>query len=469
MVEIPLETAGFAMRGSYPDARTRLSRAQVFLCLAPLSGLAALAAWSPVIAAEIAVGSIVVLYVAHVLFRGAMVAAGAISRKAQGSADVTTVRPGLSWPRYSILAPMYREAAVAGAFVKAMERLDYPKDRLEVLVLLEGDDAETRAALLAHGLPDFMRIVTVSAVPPRTKPKACNEGLAQATGEFVVIYDAEDRPEPGQLKDALATFASAGPDLACLQARLAPYNPRQSWISALFAIDYCLWFDFMLPGMERFGLALPLGGTSNHFRAAVLRRAGAWDCWNVTEDADLGVRLHRLGYRVATLPSTTFEEAPASIATWLPQRTRWLRGYLQTFLVHGRDWGADARLGWRGWITTSALLYGSVFFGLVNPIFWGLFIWGWASGTNPLGWMFGPIIEPLALFSLAAGNGLALLLSFAAPLRRGWYGLLPYGFVTLFYWVLISLAAYRAVWTLVRRPYVWEKTEHGLAREGAGA
>ncbi len=462
MLDRDIQNAIFDLERKFPDhsARRRLSDGQLVGCalIVAISGTAAY--YVPRLAAEVAIGALIVFYAGHVLFRAVVAAAGAFPMPSRPP----LARRDEDLPVYTVLAPLYREAAVAADFLAAMERLDYPREKLDLVIVLERDDDDTLTALESSGSALRPRIVSVPYSAPRTKPKACNVGLLQARGEFLVIYDAEDRPEPSQLREALAAFDSAGPDLACVQARLAPYNRTQSWIAALFAIDYCLWFDFTLPGLHRLGLPVPLGGTSNHFRVRQLRAAGAWDSYNVTEDADLGLRLRRLGWRVETIASTTFEEAPVSIAQWLPQRARWVRGYMQTFLVHVRGGGDRLiALGLRDWTTLLFFVAGSPIFGLANPIFWSLFAYWALTDTDSFAWMFGPAIEPVALASLMVGNAVALALAFVAPVRRRWWDLLLYAPLTVFYWALISVATYRAAWALAFKPFAWEKTRHGLS------
>ena len=198
---------------------------------------------------------------------------------------------GADWPMYTILCPLYREAEVVPQFVEAMSALDYPTEKLQILFLTEEDDNTTRQAIQRLHLPPHFTIVTVPPGEPRTKPRACNYGLLQATGNYVVIYDAEDIPDPLQLKKAVLAFANQGPETACVQAKLNFYNAEQNLLTRWFTAEYSLWFDLTLPGLQKLGVPLPLGGTSNHFRTHLLRSLGAWDAFNVTEDCDLGLRM----------------------------------------------------------------------------------------------------------------------------------------------------------------------------------
>src|SRR5258708_7237462 len=277
------------------------------------------------------------------------------------------------WPRYTILCPLYREAEVAPQFVQAMQALDYPADKLQILFLTEEDDVETRKAIAAMHLPCHFSIVTVPAGQPRTKPRACNFGLLQATGDYLVIYDAEDVPDPLQLKKAVLTFANHGADLACVQARLNYYNTRQNLLTRWFTVEYSLWFDLMLPGMQQMKLPLPLGGTSNHFRMEMLRRVGAWDPFNVTEDCDLGLRLARSHLKTIMLDSTTYEEANSQVKNWIRQRSRWIKVYLFTYLVYMRQPLSYLRQGrLREFISLQLVIGGKMAALFVNPLMWAL-------------------------------------------------------------------------------------------------
>jgi glycosyltransferase XagB len=306
----------------------------VVLCGIPLIFLAALFAIPTV--ANLALAILCALgYLANGLFRILLVWVGA-GEHSRAQTSVLPAEDDGSLPFYTILVPLYREGNMLPALVTALRALAYPMDRLDIKLVLEADDAETIAAAEALPLESSFEIIRVPPGLPRTKPKACNYAMQFARGEYIVIFDAEDRPEPDQLLKAIAAFRAAPSDVACLQARLNFYNASENWLTCMFALDYALWFDFLLPGLDRLGVPMPLGGTSNHFRTDALRAIHGWDPYNVTEDADLGIRLAQMGYRVTTLDSTTFEEATNELGNWLRQRSRWLKGYMQTWLVHMR-------------------------------------------------------------------------------------------------------------------------------------
>jgi glycosyltransferase XagB len=391
------------------------------------------------------------VFLAGVAFRAFL---ALIGRRALPAA---ALRAGEPLPVYTILVPLLREANVLPRLARALLLLDYPHDRLDIKWIVEEDDPETLAAACALDGRGPFEIVCVPKGKPQTKPRALNFALNFAKGEFAVVYDAEDRPERDQLRKAVAAFR-AGPDtLACLQARLNFYNARETWLTRLFALDYALWFDAMLPALDRLGVPMPLGGTSNHFRIEVLRALGGWDAFNVTEDADLGIRIAQLGRRVAMLDSTTFEEAPVRFGVWLKQRTRWVKGYVQTWLVHTRrPWQLLRQAGPLGFLAFHLFIGGSVLTALAALPLWGFFAW---SVLQP----HGPMALPFVAF--AAGNLLLTALAMASPVRRGWHDLSPAGLGIALYWAMISLAALRALPQLVHSPFHWEKTAHGLSRK----
>jgi len=324
------------------DAQVTATRGQRWVILGLICLLAvvlALAAVGVRLPLLLVVALVTVLYLADLLFC-AYVMTGSMR---QGN---LTSGPGSRemerWPVYTVLCPMYQETAVLPQFADAIARLDYPAESLQVLLLLEEDDHDTIEFARGLDLPDSFEIVVVPDSRPKTKPKACNYGLQAARGDYVVIFDAEDIPEPDQLKKAVLAFAGLPGTVACLQAPLNFYNPRQNVLTRLFTAEYSLWFDLMLVGLQRLRGPIPLGGTSNHFRVEVLRGLGGWDPYNVTEDADLGIRLYKQGFRTGILDSTTYEEANPDPRNWIRQRSRWIKGYLQTLLVHTRG-GWDLR------------------------------------------------------------------------------------------------------------------------------
>ncbi|GCE10470.1 glycosyltransferase [Tengunoibacter tsumagoiensis] len=277
----------------------------------------------------------------------------------------------VEWPGYTVLCPLYKEAAIIPQFTRAIQRLDYPAHKLQVLLLIEEDDLETHEILQKMELPEYFSIVIVPAGTPKTKPRACNYGLIQATGDFVVIYDAEDVMDPLQLKRSVLTFANYGPEMVCVQAKLNFYNTKQNLLTRWFTAEYSAWFDLLLPGLQYLRFPLPLGGTSNHFRTDVLRALGGWDAFNVTEDCELGIRLSQFKLKTVVLNSTTYEEANPQVHNWIRQRSRWIKGYLQTYLVHMRRPLFMLRQGmFREFLALQFLIGGRTLTIFLNPILW---------------------------------------------------------------------------------------------------
>lgn len=371
-------------------------------------------------------------------------------------------------PRYTVLVPVFKEANIVSQLVENLGGLDYPVDKLEVLILLEEDDAETREAFAASDPPAHFHVVTIPRGNPQTKPRACNVGLFFATGDFLVIYDAEDTPDPDQLKKAVIAFDRGGSRTVCVQAALNYFNANENVLTRMFTLEYSYWFDYMLAGLDVLDLPIPLGGTSNHFRTAALLELGGWDPYNVTEDADLGIRASAMGFRVGVINSTTMEEANTSIPNFIRQRSRWIKGYMQTALVHARTPGALLRrIGPVRFLSFALLIAGTplTFLGVIP-----FYLLTAASLVMPLelisavfpGWILG-----LCLINFVIGNSVMVYLSMMGPYKRATFSLSLWALLNPLYWILHSIAAYKGLWQLVTRPHYWEKTEHGLTTHSA--
>lgn len=360
-----------------------------------------------------------------------------------------------SWPVYTLLIALKDEAETAPQLATAIRALDYPASQLDVKLLIEEGDAATRAALLAEYWPAGTELLTVPPGLPRTKPRALNYGLARAMGEFVVVYDAEDRPSPDQLKAAVRAFRTAGHELACVQAPLVGEG-AQSWIGGQWALEYAVQFGRLLPAQALLGLPVMLGGTSNHFRRRALEMAGGWDAWNVTEDAELGLRLARSGQRVGMIRPPTLETPPGSMMVWINQRSRWLKGFIQTWLVLMRRPGQAAReLGIGSFLAVQLTLGAAILSALVHGP-WAL--WLAIAVLNPA-IAIAPAFLSIAALSYAAGIVMAL----TAPGRKDAQRLVLALSLPV-YWPLQSLAMLRALYGLARCPHFWAKTPHGAGR-----
>lgn len=407
-------------------------------------------------------------FLAVVVFRTWVGVSGASAETAISftEAEVRAIDPR-TLPTYTILVPVYQERRVIRTLLASLAALDYPRDKLDIIILFEENDPETLEAAKAAAPAANVRFLIVPAGEPQTKPKACNVGLLYAQGDHLVVYDAEDRPDPDQLRKAVLAFRH-GPDrLACVQAALNYYNWNENFLTRMFTLEYSFWFDYLLPGLDRLRLPIPLGGTSNHFRTDVLRELGGWDPFNVTEDADLGIRAAMHGYRVGIINSTTFEEANKHVGNWIRQRSRWIKGYMQTALVFSRDpVGLVRRAGVRQTLGFVLLVAGTPLIFLAQPVAIALTLTWLVTRTQVLEPLFPPWLLYLSLFNLLIGNALAIYVNMFAVFKRRLHPLVPFALLNPVYWLLHSVAAFKALGQLFTRPYYWEKTVHGLTRHG---
>lgn len=366
------------------------------------------------------------------------------------------------YPVYTILVPLYREVESLPQITAAIAALDYPPDKLDVKLVVEADDAETLNAAKALKPSGAFEIIAVPPSLPRTKPKACNYALRFARGEYLTIYDAEDKPDPEQLKRVLQRFRTAAADVVCVQCRLNYYNRNHNLLTRLFSLEYTAWFDYMLPALESLDLPIPLGGTSNHIALKRLLELGEWDPYNVTEDADLGIRMAVAKYRTLTLESLTAEEAPITLNAWLTQRSRWIKGYMQTWLVHMRNpaslyrqLGRRAFWGFQFFVGGPCLVFITTPFLLLLAAYWAVIGF---SFTHPLL----PLIAPLSAFTFVYGAVMHLGIAIQMLKDAGWKNMRLAICAFPFYWILHSLASFKGLWQLITRPHYWEKTTHGL-------
>jgi len=405
-----------------------------------------------------------ILFLASILFKFLLSIVGSFQEKNQivSQEEIDDIDEK-NLPLYSVLVPLYKEPEIIETLIDSLKRLDYPKNKLDILLLFEEDDDLTINKAKNMHIPDNWSFVYVPDSKPKTKPKACNYGLKAARGKYVTIYDAEDIPEKDQLKKAVIAFEKADDDVICFQSALNYFNRDENLLTILFTLEYSYWFDYMLPGLDALKLPIPLGGTSNHFKIEKLRELGNWDPFNVTEDADLGIRAYAREYRVGILNSTTFEEANNNLSNWINQRSRWLKGYLQTFLVHNRKpLNFIKKVGFKGWLTLQIFIGGSVITQLVAPFFWLLFLGWFFNLFGLLLSFFDQFLITISLINLLFGNFLVIYLSSIAVFKRNYYELILYVLLNPFYYFLQSLAAWKALIQLFSKPFYWEKTQHGL-------
>lgn len=413
--------------------------------------------------------TIVVLYFADLLFNVLIIFRSLITKpEIVVTEDEVANLQDETLPVVTVLCPLYKEESVLSQFIKAMSSFNYPKDKLQVLLLLEEDDTGTieAAKRFGGGQPPFIQILIVPNSLPKTKPKALNYGLAHASGELVVIYDAEDIPETDQLKKAVIAFNRLGDKVFCLQAKLNFYNPRQNVLTRLFTAEYSSWFDLILNGLYSLNAPIPLGGTSNFFRKKGIEKLEGWDAFNVCEDCDLGLRLYKQGYRTALFNSTTYEEANSNLNNWIRQRSHWIKGYIQSFFIHLRSPGGFKKsLRQPNFLIFLLVVGGKTLSVFINPFLWMMtisyFVFRPFVGHLIESFYPAPIFY-LGLFTLAVGNFIYLYNYMLGAANRGHWNLVKLGYLVPFYWLLMSFAAWKAVYQLFFKPYYWEKTNHGL-------
>ncbi len=449
----------------HQSAVHRLSGMQMFIILALLAELIFFFVVNWHAALVLLVAALTTLYFADLLFNLYLIYRS-FSKPAEVEIAPEEIAKVHSWPKYTILCPLYKEWQVIPQFVTAMSKMDYPKDKLQVMLLLEEDDKETIQAVGNYDLPSYFQTVIVPDSKPKTKPKASNYGLKHATGEYIVIYDAEDVPDPLQLKKAVLAFEKAGKRIICIQAKLNFYNPHQNLLTRVFTAEYSLWFDLVLTGLQSIHAPIPLGGTSNHFKKVDLQKMKGWDSFNVTEDCDLGMRLVKQGFQTAVINSTTLEEANSNLKNWFAQRSRWIKGYIQTYLIHMRNPMEFAKT-WREphAITFQLVVGGKVLSMFINPLMWVItimyFLFRANIGTFIESFFPAPVLY-MGVTSLLLGNFLYVYYYMIGCAKHGHHELVKYGVFIPLYWLAMSIAAWMAVYKLIVAPHHWSKTKHGL-------
>ncbi len=370
-----------------------------------------------------------------------------------------------SLPVYTILLPVYKEDKLIRKLIWNLRSLDYPRGKLDVKLLIEEDDDKTLNAVRNLDFPANFETIVVPFHMPKTKPKACNYGLFFCKGKYLTIYDAEDVPDSDQLKKVVCLFRKLPKDYIVLQGALNYFNKNENVLTRMFTLEYSYWFDYMLPGLQSLDVPIPLGGTSNHFKLDKLKELGGWDPFNVTEDADLGVRVFEKRYKVGVVNSTTLEEANNEPFNWIRQRSRWIKGYMQTTLVHMRNpVKLVNKIGWRGFFGFNFFVGFTPITFLLYPVllsFWVIYI---IFSLDSVKVLFPDWVLYISIFNFIAGNTLMIYINMLAVFKRRYYELILFALLNPFYWLMHSIAAYKGLWQLIYKPFYWEKTNHGLTK-----
>jgi cellulose synthase/poly-beta-1,6-N-acetylglucosamine synthase-like glycosyltransferase len=455
---------GLATRAPTESSKVLVGRRTVQLAVAVVAAIGILIVLSPVNTIIGLIAIVTVIY-ALVIVERALLFARSLDPNALDLVSDEDARafPDRDLPVFSVLVPAYREPEVIQHLIRALGALEYPADKLDIKLLLERDDEVTIEAASAVAVNVPIEVVLVPPAEPRTKPKALNYGLRLATGDVVTIYDAEDVPDPLQLRRAAVVFARNGPEVACIQSQLSFSNVDQNIITRWFTLEYAMWFSLFLPGLVAYNAPVPLGGTSNHFRRTALDEVGAWDAFNVTEDADLGIRLHRHRLRTRVVASVTLEEANSDFVNWVKQRSRWYKGYLQTWIVHMRRPVQLWRdLGTRGFVQFNLFVGGTPVLAALNPIFWTLTLLWFTDKPHFIRAIFpGPVFY-VGLLCWSVGNFCQMYLWVIATRMTRRRELLLAALLSPLYWAMMSVGVAKALIQLVTTPSYWEKTTHGL-------
>ncbi len=386
-----------------------------------------------------------ILYLTVQLFKLALIVIGANNNKKEKRLKIPD-----ELPVYSILLPLYHEDKVLESLIESIKQIDYPSNLLDVKLLIEADDIQTLQAVKKVSLPKYIEVVKIPISHPRTKPKACNYALQSAKGKYITIFDAEDRPHPQQLKQVVAKFANAEKEVICIQAKLGFYNQKENILTKLFALDYALLFGYILVGLHKLGMPIPLGGTSNHFIKEQLEDLGGWDAFNVTEDADLGIRIYQHGYRTELINSSTLEEAPIHLRCWIVQRSRWIKGHILTSILHlkkNNNLSLKEKLG-----LYLTLFLPNIAYPLL-PIYIALHFFTDNYQLNLL-WQL----------NICLGTALPIGYSLLIIYTNKWPNFNSIVFVTPLYYLLLSVSAVRAALEIFKRPFYWDKTPHGVSK-----
>ncbi len=419
----------------------------------------------PILTLTVGVFLINIFYLSSIIYKLILTLVGTSDHLSRITDEEVAAVDNRSLPMYTILVPVYNEPDVIPILINSLRNLDYPQEKLDILILLEESDRVTIEATKAANPPKYIRLLYIPTSQPKTKPKACNYGLSFARGDYLTIYDAEDIPDPDQLKKAVIAFRKGAKSLICVQAALNYFNRNENFLTRMFTLEYSYWFDYLLPGLEALKVPIPLGGTSNHFRTDRLRILGGWDPFNVTEDADLGIRASQRGYTVGVINSTTYEEGNVELKNWIRQRSRWIKGYMQTWLVHNRNpIKSLSKLGLKSWLSYQFFIGGSIFTFLSTPLMWVMFLGWFITRASWLESLFPDWVLYMGLFNLLIGNALGIYLNLVAVFQRRYFDLLLYSLLNPVYWLLHSYASYMALWQLFTKPFYWEKTEHGLSK-----
>jgi cellulose synthase/poly-beta-1,6-N-acetylglucosamine synthase-like glycosyltransferase len=398
--------------------------------------------------------------------KGAGFIAQILSKTPETSPQLAPKTAQFRLPRVSVMVPLLHEQDIAGALIKRLEKLTYPKSLLDIVLVLEATDEVTRATLARTVLPSWITVIEVpDADGLTTKPRALNYALDFCRGSIIGVWDAEDAPEPDQIEKVVTRFNEAPENVVCLQGILDYYNPKENWISRCFTIEYATWWRLILPGIAKLGLVLPLGGTTLFFKREPLEKLGRWDAHNVTEDADLGVRLARHGYVTELIPTVTYEEANCRPWRWVRQRSRWLKGFMITYIVHMKDPIQLIRdLGFMRFMGLQMIFLATFSQFALAPVLWSFWVTLFGI-SHPVHTVLGDTATTALIVLFFTSELLNITMAMVAVSGQHHRHLMKWVLTTPLYFTLGALAAYKAIYEMIVTPFYWDKTQHGMTKE----
>ena len=378
------------------------------------------------------------------VYNGSIIYVGIRSRRKRPQSNYTHEEP-----KFSIIVPTKDEEAVIGRCLNGLLDLDYPKDKLEIIIV-DGNSTDGTCKICSDfsaKYPGTFKVVNEKK--SKGKPAALNLALPYATGEIVGVFDADSVPE----KDVLRKVASHLGDkqLIAVQGRTTSLNEKKNILTRVAAAEEKAWFQALLSGREKLKLFVPLNGSCQFIRRNALEELGGWDETSLTEDVELALRLVEKKRQIKYAEDVCCgQETPNGLRDFIKQRVRWYRGYMETALKYGRlldtlnKKTVDAEISLAGpfMMVVSLLSY-------VNWFFLALFL----SESNPVISFTGLVIALTAVSMLSAGVALT---ASEKPMKLRNLLWVPAIYV---YWLIqMCIAGWAFLKLIFRQKRVWNKT-----------
>ncbi len=362
------------------------------------------------------------------------------------------------FPLVTILVPLKQENEVIHQTFSAISNLNYPSSSIQGIIIVESTDTLTKKSIETSIIPDGFEVMEIPTLPPFTKGRAIQRALLVAKGKYITIYDAESRPEPNQVIKAVEILEKEK-GKTCLQSIIRIENAKENEITSFFASEFWDWYDKRMVNLHKRGIPFGLGGNSFFLATETLKEVGGWDPFNVTEDAELTVRLIKNNVDIKLMNSITHEACPSTMKNWIKQRTRWSKGLLTTSIIHL----ISGKFGFKGFTFKQWYHFWlRMYVGNLIPFFFAfifiLFLFQSFSYENFV----------LVNIVLAINLVPSLIVSMWADkknfntmgIKIRIHNLFA---VTLIYWGMYLWAGFRANYEFLFSPLKWHKTDHSNA------